>query len=127
MKVSVLDAEVLQESLHRYVAIHRRDAIRPSLRWSSGGRPVVLIQRCMKPNMKRLLVNAAMAGMIAGVGAMTPAVSTAADTNPGVSQNSCGGNAAENAENTDRHACKAMNACKGKGGCAVPVHQDEDN
>lgn len=104
----------------------------------------------MNPKMKRLLVNAAMAGMIAGVGAMSPPVAAAA-TGQDVVQNSCGGkdgcsgNTGDKAENTDRHACKGMNACKGqgncasgdngcagknsckgKGGCAVPVQHGED-
>jgi len=74
----------------------------------------------MRPNMKKLLVNAAMAGMIAGAGAMTPAIGFAATNSHGVtSQNSCGGKSAEQAENSDRHACKGMNACKGQGNCAA--------
>jgi len=44
----------------------------------------------MNSKMKKLLVNAAMAGMIAGAGVMVPA-SGSANTPSEVSQNSCGG------------------------------------
>jgi len=72
----------------------------------------------MNSKVKNVLVNAAMAGMIAGVGLMVPAGSSAATPSHGVSQNSCSGKSGENAENTsERHACKGMNACKGQGNC----------
>ena len=44
----------------------------------------------MNSKMKKLLVNAAMAGMIAGAGVMVPAAGSAS-TPSEVSQNSCGG------------------------------------
>jgi hypothetical protein len=74
-------------------------------------------RRTMNPRMKKLLVNAAMAGMIAGVGTMAPATAFAA-TGERVVHNGCSGKSGAKAENTDRHACKGMNACKGQGNCA---------
>jgi hypothetical protein len=80
-------------------------------------------RRTMNPRMKKLLVNAAMAGMIAGVGTMAPATAFAATgervVHNGCSgKDGCGSKSGAKAENTDRHACKGMNACKGQGNCA---------
>jgi hypothetical protein len=68
--------------------------------------------------MKKLLVNAAMAGMIAGAGVMVPAAGSATSATE-VSQNSCGGKSgcggkddcsgkADEAKSSERHACKLV-------------------
>jgi hypothetical protein len=70
----------------------------------------------MNSKMKKLLVNAAMAGMIAGAGVMVPAAGSA-NTPTEVGQNGCGGKSGDQANGSERHACKGMNACKGQGSC----------
>ncbi len=77
----------------------------------------------MNPKVKKMLVNAAMAGMIAGAGVMVPAAGSATTTTE-LSQNSCGGKdgcggkSGDEAKNaSERHACKGMNDCKGQGAC----------
>ena len=70
----------------------------------------------MNSKMKKLLVNAAMAGMIAGVGTMG-APSASAATNPSESvrngcggKDGCGGKSGDKAENADKNACKGLNS-----------------
>ena len=76
----------------------------------------------MNSKMKKLLVNAAMAGMIAGVGTMGAPTASAA-TNPSESvRNGCGGKDGCGGKSGD-NGCATKNSCKGKGGCAVPVKE----
>ena len=82
----------------------------------------------MNSKMKKVLVNAAMAGMIAGAGLMVPAAGSAS-TPTEVGQNNCGGKdgcggkSGDQAKGSERHACKGMNGCKGQGNCKS-AHND---
>lgn len=75
----------------------------------------------MNRKVKMTLLNAAMAGMIAGAGGTATGAQAAP---PGTAQNGCSGKsgcgakktaAPSDAPSADRHACKGMNSCKGQG------------
>lgn len=83
----------------------------------------------MNRKVTTVLVNAAMAGLLAGFGGVAPA--RAATGQDRIVSNGCSGKSgcssstskADQAKTSDRHVCRGKNSCKGKGGCQVPVAQ----
>ena len=67
----------------------------------------------MTKSMKSLMMGAALAGFMAG----NTAVAKASPSSTSVSNSSSLGHMAKSFDDTDKHACKGQNSCKGKGGC----------
>jgi hypothetical protein len=61
----------------------------------------------MSRTARTIVISAAMAGLLAGTMATTGCKSSKDDSG-----------AAASASATDKHDCKGMNSCKGKGGCS---------
>ena len=66
----------------------------------------------MKASKKSLILTAAFTGLLGGTVART---ATAANTSATSGINSIVGQAAD--DKVEKHACKGLNSCKGKGGC----------
>jgi len=69
-----------------------------------------------KNTLKSLLLTAAMTGLMAGA---TTNLQASTSSNRGVNSltRALGVSASFDGQSTDKHACKGLNSCKGKGGC----------
>jgi hypothetical protein len=63
-------------------------------------------ENAMSRTARTLVISAAMAGLLAGTVVMTGCTSSKDDAGTSASSTA-----------TDKHDCKGMNSCKGKGGC----------
>jgi hypothetical protein len=74
----------------------------------------------MKISKSSLVLTAAFAGLLGGTAARAATVSSSANTGTQLTSTSSAlGSIAGQAADTpvEKHACKGMNSCKGKGGC----------
>lgn len=69
----------------------------------------------MKINKNSLVLAAAFAGLLTGTASRVSAAPSSSDTSAKIGV--AGQLADVNAKKVEKHACKGMNSCKGKGGC----------
>jgi len=71
-----------------------------------------------KNTLKSLLLTAAMTGLMTGA---TTSMQASTSSNSGVNSltSALGASANFDGKTTEKHACKGLNSCKGKGGCAT--------
>jgi hypothetical protein len=70
----------------------------------------------MKTNTKLTIATAALSGLLAGGAGRASASTTGAPASSGT-RLVAAGHRVINLDDTDKHACKGQNSCKGKGGC----------
>jgi hypothetical protein len=70
----------------------------------------------MKSNTKFTIAAAALTGLLAGTASRAMAA-TSPKSGESTSRLVANGHKAINLDDTDKHACKGQNSCKGKGGC----------